>query len=145
MGSSTVVPDQGLVNSLSAAGVNVHLGYIPRIDHYYKAADCYIFTTINSNYSIQLPLSVVEALACNLPVISTRYEALPSFFPENKPSLTYVSTFDNLEKIIIEVLNEKSKNDERYDQKIIRSFEWKSIAERLHRFYQEILGPSYEQ
>lgn len=142
--SSTVTPDYKLYNSLKSNGVTIKEGYIPQIENYYKAADCYVFTTVDSNYSIQIPLSVIEALACNVPVITTKYEALPFYLPEKNSLLTYVSSFENLEELIIDILKNR-KNNGHSNQELIKSFDWKVISEKLFDFYAELIKGKYEK
>jgi glycosyltransferase involved in cell wall biosynthesis len=71
-------PDPGLMEELLAAGVHVDRGFVPAIADVYRAADLYLFTPPPEiEGAIELPLGVLEAIACGLPVISTPFGALP--------------------------------------------------------------------
>jgi glycosyltransferase involved in cell wall biosynthesis len=71
-------PDPGLLEELIAGGVHVDRGFVPAIADVYRAADLYLFTPPpESEGAIELPLGVLEALACSVPVISTPFGALP--------------------------------------------------------------------
>lgn len=68
----------GLVDELVAAGVHVDHGFVPKIADVYRSADLYLFTPPpESEGAIEMPLGVLEALSCCLPVISTPFGALP--------------------------------------------------------------------
>lgn len=65
---------------LEAAGVVVLEGYRPNVEEIYRAADCYVFPVDSADGAIAMPLSVLEALASDLPVVTTPYGILPSLF-----------------------------------------------------------------
>jgi len=56
--------------------------YVPNIEEIYNLADCYVFPTFKRHNCIDMPLSVMEAMACNIPVISTKFGGLPKIFKE---------------------------------------------------------------
>ncbi len=90
VGGTVERSDEELKRKLQAAGVKVIHHYLNDISELYKAADLYVFPiqdmgdalpdAYNRIGSIDLPLSILEAMACNLPVISTPFGALPRLF-----------------------------------------------------------------
>lgn len=72
--------DANLIEELQQAGCIVWIRYIPNIEDIYALSDCYIFPTVDKEYCIETPLSVLEAMSCNLPVITARFGALPRMF-----------------------------------------------------------------
>jgi glycosyltransferase involved in cell wall biosynthesis len=90
IGRITAGTDQKLLKELRNSGCSVWVDYYNDIQNIYAMADCYIFPTIkkidifgrNITSSIDLPLSVFEAVACNLPVIATRFESLEMLFSD---------------------------------------------------------------
>jgi glycosyltransferase involved in cell wall biosynthesis len=72
--------DETLVSQLRAGGVRVIDAYLPNIEELYQAADVYVFPVRNEQAAIAAPLSVLEAAACDLPIVSTPFGALPTLF-----------------------------------------------------------------
>ena len=77
-------------NHLRQAGVIVIDEYTDDINEIYQAADLYFFPVSKGTGSIEFPLSVIEACACNLPVLTTRFGALPEVL-ENGGGLEWYS------------------------------------------------------
>jgi glycosyltransferase involved in cell wall biosynthesis len=85
---------------LEEAGCRIHTQFVPCIEEVYQAADAYVFTVgatpvggFPQHYSevgvIDFPLSILEAMACGLPVVSTRHEGMQHFIGR-VPGLRYV-------------------------------------------------------
>lgn len=75
--SPTFPPDERLVEELERGGVLVRRGYVENIGDAYRACDVYVFPcTDEDGGAIELPLSVLEAVACRRPVVSTTFGAL---------------------------------------------------------------------
>ena len=138
IGSSTVAPDKDLVRMLKSNGVEVINRYLPDVEKYYMAADCYLFPTINSDFAIQLPLSVLESLSCGTPVLATKYEALPFFLNEMPPLLNYTDSLDGLDRIIRDIHSEALSANLELSLDLSR-FEWKSISKQLLELYTNLL------
>ena len=71
------------------------------IEEVYALSDCYVFPTppMNKINSIEIPLSVLEAMACNLSVITTKFGALPKVFEEGD-GLIFVDDGEDGERAI---------------------------------------------
>ncbi|UCF05933.1 MAG: glycosyltransferase family 4 protein [bacterium] len=67
---------------LRNAGVIVIDEYIEHMNELYQVADCYLFPVHCRTGALEFPLSVIEASACNLPVLTTRFGALPDVIGE---------------------------------------------------------------
>lgn len=71
-------PDAGVTDELEAAGIHVERQFVTNIADVYRSADLYLFPAPEEGRgAIDLPLSVLEAVACGLPVVSTPFGALP--------------------------------------------------------------------
>lgn len=77
-----------LLENLRKSGCMILTSFRPNIADLYALADCYIYPMLpeeDANHQIfssEMPLSVLEAMAANLPVITTPFGALPEMFPE---------------------------------------------------------------
>jgi len=135
IGSTSVQEDVELIRSLETAGVIVIHEYIENIEKYYQAADCYVFPTVDPRSCSQIPMSIVEAMSCGLPVVSTRFEGLTMFFPDGYPGITYVDDSDMLSAKVHDALSTSAKPE----PERLTCFDWENIAVELRGLYVEIL------
>jgi glycosyltransferase involved in cell wall biosynthesis len=56
--------------------------YVDAVEEIYRLADGYVFPTFTETGAIEIPLSVLEALATNLPVTTTAFGGIPDLFSE---------------------------------------------------------------
>ncbi len=88
--------DSPLIRSLEAHGVRFVTGYLDNVEEAYQLADCYVFPTVSERACISQPLSVLEAMACNLPVVTMRFGGLPDLFPNEGGGLLYADSTPEL-------------------------------------------------
>jgi glycosyltransferase involved in cell wall biosynthesis len=95
--SSSTTQEAELADELRRAGVVVRTAYEPHVEQLYKLADSYLFPVHSTDNAIELPLSVLEAFACDLPVATTRFGGLPRLFDGCAvPGLVFVDTQEGL-------------------------------------------------
>ncbi len=83
--SSLVHKDRAeLLTSLRGQGIKIFSDYISNIEEIYQLADCYLFPVFFDQSCVGAPLSVLEAMACNLPVVTVRFGMLPQLFKEGQ-------------------------------------------------------------
>jgi len=83
--ASTSTPqDAQIKQTLRAAGTMVIDTYVPDIGEVYRLSDLYLFLSESDTAAIEVPLSVLEAMACNLPVVCTPFGGLRDFFPDTQ-------------------------------------------------------------
>lgn len=122
--------DEDIYIQLLSKGIRVIREYIPNMEDIYNLADYYIFPVIRNDGAIGTPLSVLEAMACNLPVITTKFGSLPDIFDEDE----YFRWVESSEEII-ELIKEGRVYNCNNRQKIDR-FTWGRIADKIY----EIVG-----
>lgn len=138
VGHKSAGQNSELYEDLKKSGVIVWDDYIRDIHEIYAMADCYIYPTVSKyDYfgrakiaSIEMPLTVLEAMACNIPVISTKFEALPRFFSEGD-GLFFVSGAEEKLNCIEEIKKGILVNTR---EKVI-AFSWENITESLEDIY----------
>ena len=78
-----------LKQELIDEGIIVLDKYIENIEELYQLSDIYIFPVISQTGSIGTPLSVMEARACGIPVITTDFGSLKHFFDGDYGNIYY--------------------------------------------------------
>jgi len=122
-----------LVKRLNAAGCRIVEGYVPNIEELYAAADCYVFPT-QAGDTIQTPLSVLEAMACNLPVVTLRHPGIAELFDPGDG----FHLCESAEDIIESVAAIKSHPPESSTRLKVKKCSWDVIAENAVEQYQAI-------
>jgi glycosyltransferase involved in cell wall biosynthesis len=82
VGSTSTRRDEEILAFLKSSNIEVRTEYIEHIEELYQMSDCYIFPTRLDAAAIGMPLSILEAMGCNIPVIATRFGRLPSIIAE---------------------------------------------------------------
>ena len=102
--------------------------YIPEIQEYYQMADVYFFPVWQTENCIDIPLSVLEAGACNLPIVTTDYGELKEF--AGKEGFYFLSSFEkeHLDQRISEAC--QSRPGEAQLQEI-RAYDWERSIQVL--------------
>lgn len=121
--STSTIIDKDLLIKLRQSGVIVITDFIENIQHYYQIADCYLFPVFHATSAIDAPLSVLEAMACNIPVVTTRFGALPRMFqPMN--GFFYADTEEEIIRNVIFALDE---HDCRTSE-MVSKYSWDNVA-----------------
>lgn len=142
VGSSSTGIDSRVYWNLIESGCIVWVKYIKNIEEIYALSDCYIYPTV-SRYdflgraiadSIEMPLTVLEAMACNLPVITTKFGALPRAFKEGD-GLFFVENENDIFQALEEIKNGiKVKTREK-----VLPYSWENVVRRLEEIYERLL------
>jgi len=93
--STSTDSDYSLTEKCKNSGLIVIKRFIDNISDIYNIADCYLFLVNDPKNFISKPLSVLEALACGIPVAA--YNTIKDKF--KKPS-SEIYFFDNINEII---------------------------------------------
>lgn len=100
---------KSLKDSLMESGIIVIDRFIENIEEIYQLSDIYIFPVIKMNSSIGMPLSILEARACGIPVITTNYGSIQAFMEDDFQGIKYANP-DEFLKAVVEI-STKSKNN----------------------------------
>jgi len=148
VGGTTNPADEALKDELKSAGCKVYHRYINDISQVYKMADLYVFPTkynhkslpksYNEIGAIDFPLSVLEAMAVNLPIITTRFGGLPRLFDE-KEGFYFCPNEQSIFKQVKNVVD--SKGLQFVNTRVqVMPLSLSNIIQRLKNLYKNILA-----
>jgi len=135
VGRTSTKFERNVALELEKMGCKIINEYVPKIEELYALSDCYVFPTTDPVGSIDIPLSVLEAMATNLPVVSTRFGGLLTIFKEGD-GLFFVEDGENIYKTIEDIKNGKLEIKTR--EKVL-SYSWENITKRVEGIYNELL------
>lgn len=144
VGGTAQKSNDALKTDLQESGIRICHEYYEDISKFYKIADLYVFPikdtgntlpdTYNQVGAIDLPLSVFEAMACNLPVITTTFGALQRLFQPGD-GLHYA---EDEADIIGQVKSFSFKNVCNTREKVL-PYDWEKIVVRIESEYQDVI------
>ncbi len=124
VGSSLIHKDRvEIYRRLKEQGIKIFDEYLANIEELYQLADCYLFPVVSDQQCIGTPLSVLEAMACNLPVVTVRYGMLPQLFDEGQ-GLLFAESPEELSERVARV---KSMNGCRTREKVA-AYSWEKVS-----------------
>lgn len=137
--ASSIEPDKLVMNKLVKAGIVVINHFVEHLEEYYKIADVFVFPGAISASSgaasaIEIPLSVLEAMASGLPVITAKFGGLPDIFLEDE-----CFAFAQTTSEILSLLSKINMNCKKNRQKVLK-FSWDRLSEDLLRIYEKVLN-----
>lgn len=126
VGSTSTPHDEELAHELNQAGVRLIREFVPLIEEIYQLADVYVFPVLSEGAAIGVPLSVLEAMSCNLPVITTPFGGLPLMF-KGENGLAYFDGGNELAGLIGEAQRLRKSSTRR----MVEPYDWKRVASGL--------------
>ena len=126
--------DQRLIGDLRKRRCQVWTQYIPHVEEIYGLSDCYVFPTTDRRQCVEMPLSVLEAMSCNLPVVTTRFGALPRVFDEGQ-GLVFADDHAGLKR----GLESAKEGVATGTRDMVLPYAWDRVVTSLERVYTDLL------
>ncbi len=121
-------------DELTRSKVTIRKEYFPNIEEIYGMADVYIWPVFNELAGVEIPLSVLEAMSCNIPVITTKYGALTRIFQQGD-GLFFINSETEMEEIISTIREGNIRINTRQKVEIMS---WNKIASTLAKVYESV-------
>jgi glycosyltransferase involved in cell wall biosynthesis len=116
--------DPSWTRRLRLAGIIVIEEYLHDVHELYQASDAYLFPVNSPVAAVEYPLSVIEACACNLPVITTRFGGLPGTIREGNGFCYY----DRISEIAERIASVRESHPDTASK--VRDFSWDMVFRR---------------
>lgn len=115
--------DEDLKNKLKSCGnIKIIDDYIPFIEEIYQLSDVYFFPVKKAGHCIDVPLSCLEAAACNKPIVTTDFGEMKEF--KEKKDFYFIDSFDANS---IDLLLESALSSKNIDTRLsVLEYEWKN-------------------
>lgn len=137
--SGSTRADSRLVEFLRRKGVVIWSNYLHNIQDIYNLSDCYLFPTQEACASIEIPLSILEAMSCDLPIITSKFGGLPDIFEEGN-GFYY---FDDIDEINENIQKIRCGEEIANRQKVL-NLSWKKVAQKLSLIYEQVCEGNVE-
>lgn len=118
--------DSDLDKELRNAGVLTIRKFLPNIREAYAAADCYLFPTVHTSGAIGIPLSILEAMSMNLPVVLSHFNNLKNIIEETSGIFYFKDSQEALSCI-----DQALKVREVSTREIAMRYDWKSVIDKI--------------
>lgn len=123
------------------AGPDVH--FAGRVDeeelpYYYSLGDVFSLPTFGEG----MPLSILEAMACGTPVVSTQVGAIPDVVAEDVGRVVPPRDKDALQDALKELLSDREQLKKMSDtcrERAVDEYSWQSVAEKTAVLYEKIV------
>jgi len=136
-----------LAKELGVTGRVTFLGYVPveKLPAYYAMADCFVQPSIHHE---TLPLAIIEAMACGVPVVASRI-ASHAWMLAPDPGSRICAPGDpaDLARAIADVLARGTDPDaaERRRARMVGQFDWATMGDAIERILLAISGQRARQ
>ena len=112
--------------------IRIHKGYLENVEEVYQMADAYLFPTRSAEFVISIPLSVMEALSCGVPVIGYKSFENLNELTGSEGAITLIDNAEQLDEVLPEVIEKKS------DHSLLeKTGSWCEVAQSVLRMVRE--------
>ena len=130
--ASGMFEDDALVKALEDDGVTIMSGYLENVEEIFQMSDAYLFPTRSSDNVISIPLSVMEALACGVPVIGYRTFSNLDSIGCTDGAVTFIDSPEEIDSVLPDVIAKKSN-----DSMLRNTGSWSDTAAEILRIVSE--------
>ncbi len=123
--------DSKILENLNKSGCRVFIQYYPNIEEIYALSDCYVFPVLWGD-TINLPLTVLEAMSSNLPVVAMDYPTFASF---NQEGLYLVKDAHEVPSKIKELKHDLDNGLKVRNRENVLDYSWKEVVQKLLNIY----------
>ncbi len=113
---------------LSCENIRIIDDFIPDIEEIYQMSDVYFFPVIESGRCIDIPLSCMEAAACNKPIITTCFGAMKEFMGKDGFYFTESFDADKLNELVKKACDSKAET-----RKSVMEYDWNNTVSYLEK------------
>jgi len=125
--ASTSTKAEGAISrEMGESSARTITGFVENVGEIYRLADCYLFPTWHQTGAIEIPLSILEAMATNLPVVTTAFGGIPDIFSEGKGLFIASSGREFGEKIDAALESKAVATRE-----LVRDLTWENAASQI--------------
>lgn len=103
--------------------------YLPDIQEIYQLSDVYFFPVTNLNHCIEVPLSVLEAVSCGKPAVTTDFGELKSFV--GKEGFFFIESFEveALNSLVAKALGYEGNNG----RTAVLPYDWSNAVKMIEK------------
>ncbi|RXP52575.1 glycosyltransferase [Lutibacter sp. HS1-25] len=102
-----------------------------------KQADLFLFSSLSEG----MPVSVLEALACGIPVCSTNCGGVDEVINSNNGLIVKIKEYENMANYIMKLINKEIEiDDNKISEELLSKFGEKSFNDRIVSIYNNILN-----
>jgi glycosyltransferase involved in cell wall biosynthesis len=123
--------DMDLAKKLIERGCTVYSKVFQNIDEIYKLSDIYVFPTRSIRNVVDLPLSILEAMACNLVVVTSQLDGITTYWKNNPEIGLYIIPDPSQIPSIVKKIITKEETYHVATRDLVRPFDWKNIVRML--------------
>ncbi|WP_372744883.1 glycosyltransferase [Lutibacter sp.] len=105
-----------------------------------KQADLFLFSSLSEG----MPVSVLEALACGVPVCSTNCGGVDEVINKNNGLIVKINAYQCMADYIVKAINKDIEFDNKIiSEELLSNFGEEPFKERIERIYNNVLKPKF--